>query len=109
MAKIGVSKTLEHPLIQKVRQSNLVELLDVKYIKFKNNVRKVPRSGRRVGNDVYLDIEYVPISLVVKFPNGRTKEISLTFNKRFKLYLNGKITLHEYFNPKNILDIILGR
>lgn len=109
MAKIGTTMTADHPLIQKVEESNLVELLDIKYVESRKNLRQVPRSGRRVGNDIYFDIEYLPTSIIVKFPNGKTKEIPLIFNRRFKLYLEEKITLYEYFNPKSILDYILSK
>lgn len=100
MAKIGSIKEVEHPLLQIMRSSDKVDIIYVKYKEIQTNVRLVKRSGRRVGNDVYVDIVRIPIGARVKFKEDNTFEDIWLDDNNFKRYLEGQITKEEYIENK---------
>lgn len=108
MARVGSIIEKYSPELEKIRASDKINIIFVNYKVKQHNSRLVPRSGRRVGNDVYVDIIKIPTSVRVKFKEDNTfKEVQLNDFNFFK-YINGELTKQEYIEQADLQTESVG-
>jgi hypothetical protein len=99
MARVGSTTIKENSFLNKMKASDKVQVLEVNYKEKHTNVRLVPRSGRRNGNNVYIDIIKIPTSVKVQLNEDQSTQIiylGLMTDVLFQKYLDEEINLHEY-------------